>query len=379
MNKVVPLTFYLCVLISVSHVLNAQEKIGIGTSSPAFLLDVQGYPSSTLLTNLNSKVNYVGALDIKAIEGTSVTSAGYGIGGKFTGGSRGLDILGMGGSSTGAVYGTYSNATGTAGAHYGVYGLATGGVFNFGVYGYANGGIGNYGIFGYNTNLAGYAGYFTGRGHFTEELRADKNLLVDDNLGIGTLTPTTRLQVVGGNDASYTTHGFIQTGTTASWNIVIDDNEILGRNNGAENELFIQRDGGDLILCALELGSVGIGLLAGTSIPTGYMLAVDGKIVSEELRIQNSDNWPDYVFSDHYPLMPLEDLKRSIAEHKHLPNIPSATVVASEGILIGDMQKKMMEKIEELTLYVIDLHEMIRKQQEEIEQQKAEIRLLSGK
>ncbi len=141
--------------------------------------------------------------------------------------------------------------------------------------------------------------------------------------------------------------------------------------------MFIQRDGGDVILCALELGSVGIGVTAGAFIPAGYMFAVDGKIISEELRIQNSNNWPDYVFSNEYKLMPLDVLKKSIDMHKHLPNIPSAAVVEQEGILIGDMQKRMMEKIEELTLYIIELHEMILQQQGEIEKLKTEVQVAS--
>jgi len=198
-------------------------------------------------------------------------------------------------------------------------------------------------------------------------------MIVDDNIGVGTISPTTKLHIIDGSDASYSTHGFIQNGLSSGWNMVIDENEILARSNGLENEMFIQRDGGDLLLCALELGSVGVGLTAGVSIPTGYMFAVDGKIISEELRIQNSDNWPDYVFSDEYDLMPLEELKKSIERNNHLPNIPSAVVVRQDGILIGDMQKRMMEKIEELTLYILEMHEVNKKQQVEIEQLKSAI------
>ncbi|HSF88171.1 MAG TPA: hypothetical protein VLA46_02075, partial [Saprospiraceae bacterium] len=217
-----------------------------------------------------------------------------------------------------------------------------------------------------NTNLAGYAGYFSGRGHFTEELRADKNMIVDEELGIGTLTPASKLHIIGGADAGLTTNGFAQFGTTASWNIVIDDNEILARNNGAGNDFLIQQDAGNILMCGLEQGKVGIGVQLAANLPTGYMLAVDGKIIGEEVRIQNSNNWPDYVFAEAYPLMPLDELKKTIAKHKHLPNIPSAAVIEAEGILIGDMQKRMMEKIEELTLYIIALHESNKQLQEEL-------------
>ncbi len=379
MKKLTELTTALYLICSLYSGLQGQHNIGIGTVAPAYLLDVQGDPGSTLLTNINSKVNYAGALDIKAIEGNSVTADGYGIGGRFTGGYRGIEGICQGGAYSGGTYGVYGFATGTAGTRYGIYGTATGGQYNIGLYGIVTGGSGNYGVYGSNLNLSGYAGYFNGRGYFSEELHAHKNMLVDDNLGIGTLTPETRLHIPAGNDASYTTNGFIQTGITNGWNMVIDDNEILARNNGAGNDMFIQRDGGDLLLCALELGAVGVGLTAGTSIPNGYIFAVDGKIISEELRIQNSNNWPDYVFSDQYALMPLDALKQSIRQNKHLPDIPSAETVEKDGILIGDMQKKMMEKIEQLTLYVIDLHETINEQEKEIEQQRTELEQLKNK
>ncbi len=91
-------------------------------------------------------------------------------------------------------------------------------------------------------------------------------------------------------------------------------------------------------------------------IATGYSLSVDGQIMCENLVMQNSTSWPDYVFENEYKLMPLEDLKKSISIHKHLPNIPSAAEIEKDGIHLAEMSKKMMEKIEELTLYIIDLN-----------------------
>jgi hypothetical protein len=100
---------------------------------------------------------------------------------------------------------------------------------------------------------------------------------------------------------------------------------------------------------------VGIGVTSGTSIPAGYLLAVDGKIISEELKVQLSGNWPDYVFNEKYKLLSFDELRKYIAINKHLPNIPRAAEVEKNGIEVGDMQKRMMEKIEELTLYVLEL------------------------
>ena len=90
-------------------------------------------------------------------------------------------------------------------------------------------------------------------------------------------------------------------------------------------------------------------------VPEGYSLSVDGKVICEGLRVSSSTNWPDYVFEKDYDLMPLDEVERSIEKNGHLPGIPSAEVVEEEGIDVGEMQRLMMEKIEELTLYVIDL------------------------
>ena len=144
-------------------------------------------------------------------------------------------------------------------------------------------------------------------------------------------------------------------------NLILDNNEILARDDGGPAPLYIQNDGGDVLLCSGELGGVGIGILSANSIPDGYLLAVDGKGIFEELRVEISGSWPDYVFQDDYSLKSLPELKKYIGENGHLPNIPNAKTIEEEGILLGDMQKRMMEKIEELSLYIIELEERLAK------------------
>ena len=89
------------------------------------------------------------------------------------------------------------------------------------------------------------------------------------------------------------------------------------------------------------------------------MLSVYGTIVATELVIIEDDHsdweWPDYVFDDGYNLLPLNELEQSIKNNKHLPGIPSAEEVSKNGLIISEMQAKLLQKIEELTLYVIDL------------------------
>lgn len=88
----------------------------------------------------------------------------------------------------------------------------------------------------------------------------------------------------------------------------------------------------------------------------GYKLSVNGKIICTEARVQLNASWPDYVFAKNYNLRSLNDLERYIRQNKHLPNIPSAAAIEKEkGFDLGDMQKRLLEKIEELTLYVIQI------------------------
>jgi hypothetical protein len=88
---------------------------------------------------------------------------------------------------------------------------------------------------------------------------------------------------------------------------------------------------------------------------TGYLLSVAGKIMCTELRVQNTSAWPDYVFADDYKLQTIDELEQHIKDKGHLPGVPSAVEVEQNGIAVGEMQHVMMEKIEELTLYIIEL------------------------
>ena len=96
-------------------------------------------------------------------------------------------------------------------------------------------------------------------------------------------------------------------------------------------------------------GNVGIG----TTTPS-EKLAVNGTITAKEVKV-TSIGWPDHVFHAGYDLMPLPVVERYIAEHQHLPGVPSAEEVAVEGLSLGETQALLLQKIEELTLYVIDL------------------------
>ncbi len=112
--------------------------------------------------------------------------------------------------------------------------------------------------------------------------------------------------------------------------------------------------------------------IATTAAATGYALSVNGKIACEEVLVQDATSWPDYVFDHNYDLMSLDEVENHIIENKHLPGIPPAAEVEENGFNISDMQKRVLEKVEELTLYTIQQGKMIKELQEKVKALKAE-------
>lgn len=101
---------------------------------------------------------------------------------------------------------------------------------------------------------------------------------------------------------------------------------------------------------------------------TGYIASIGGKLIAEEVRVELEANWPDYVFGKDYKLLPLEDLETKINADKHLPGIPSAGEMKESGIMLGEMQTKTMEKVEENTLYIIQLNNKIKQLEKVIDE-----------
>ena len=100
--------------------------------------------------------------------------------------------------------------------------------------------------------------------------------------------------------------------------------------------------------------------VGGTQGATGFVASINGKLIATEIRVQPTANWPDYVFGKDHNLMSLEALEASINANKHLPGIPSAAEVKDNGIMVGEMQTKAMEKIEENTLYILQLNNKLK-------------------
>lgn len=121
-------------------------------------------------------------------------------------------------------------------------------------------------------------------------------------------------------------------------------------------------------------GNVGIGTLS-----TGtHKLAVEGSIGARLVKVE-ATSWPDYVFEKEYILSSLEDLERFILLNKHLPEIPSAKEVVEEGIDLGAMNSKLLQKIEELTLYLIEQNKQLKAQLSRVSKLEKELRGLKMK
>lgn len=129
--------------------------------------------------------------------------------------------------------------------------------------------------------------------------------------------------------------------------------EILLLNRGGDFTGGVRVDGPGLIVGNMA------SLTADPADIVDHELAVAGSIIAEEVVVRLQVNWPDYVFSENHQQPTLEEVETFIDKNKHLPGIPSAQEVANDGIEVGDMQVKMMEKIEELYLHIIDMNKQV--------------------
>jgi len=116
-------------------------------------------------------------------------------------------------------------------------------------------------------------------------------------------------------------------------------------------------------LTVLGNGKIGIG----TTTPD-ELLTVNGIIHAKEIKVDLTGALADFVFDPSYNLMPLTEVEQFVKTNKHLPEIPSAAEVQTNGMNLGDMQNKLLQKIEELTLYVIEQQKLLENQNIKIEQ-----------
>ena len=237
-------------------------------------------------------------------------------------------------TSTSSLYGLNSSATNRNGNVYGIYSTVTG------------------------VTGKKWSGYFTG----------GDVAIMSGNTGIGVNDPKGILQVRGTLDNSWiyfspnagtsTTTKYkpkVNYGLAFTWNYSGGHGESIinySTETGSSPRLdFTSYNGTDLTTeMTLKGGSLGIGT---SVIPTDFKLAVAGKIIAEEVVVKLQSAWPDFVFHQDYQLKPLHEVEQFVRTNKHLPGIPSAAQVEEKGLSMGEMQNKLLLKIEELTLYII--------------------------
>lgn len=158
---------------------------------------------------------------------------------------------------------------------------------------------------------------------------------------------TTQLYFGGWDDSKIKyREAFYEEGAWSNWITLLDSkNNIQSAGN-----LFVNGNGNSFIS-----GNLGIGTLD----PKGYKLAVAGNMIAESIKVKLQNAWPDYVFSKSYLLPTLQETEKHIKENGHLPGIPSANEVKTNGIDLGEMNAKLLQKIEELTLHLIEKDKQI--------------------
>ncbi|MFL9483215.1 hypothetical protein ACI6Q2_10605 [Chitinophagaceae bacterium LWZ2-11] len=224
----------------------------------------------------------------------------------------------------------------------------------------------------------------------SNDLLVSGNARFAGNVGVGTISPGSKLHVTSGGISesnvlikvggisetpnSYT--GLLLGGAgNADYRfkggiVFVPDGTSYG--NGSLRFLVNNAPGegsaslADAQMCISSSGNVGIGI--GTSSPT-EKLSVNGNIRSKKITV-TQQNWPDYVFDSSYTLQPLSHIEQFIKDNKHLPDVPSAKEVADKGLDLGDNQAMLLKKIEELTLYMIEM----KKENEEMKKEIKELK-----
>lgn len=210
-------------------------------------------------------------------------------------------------------------------------------------------------------------GYIAGR----NDLVQDKFLISSNGssyfnggkVGIGTKSPSADLHVVGNLATTdrINAREYIAVDRNSSYRVAMNgqtDGYIAGRNDAVEQKFLIHSNGNSYF----NGGNLLIGKTSQAN--SAYKLDVAGPIRANEIVVNTTG--ADYVFEADYPLKTLDETKAFIRENGHLPGIPSAEDMQENGMSVGELNTKLLEKVEELTLYLIQQDEKLQEQQKMI-------------
>ena len=176
--------------------------------------------------------------------------------------------------------------------------------------------------------------------------------------GIGTTSPQEKLDVAGNLNVRGKLKMQVPASSQPIAGLSIDVTSFATVANAANSFYFRVQDIGAAYTPFMVRGD-GAVCVGGTRVASGAKLSVNGQMYAEQVNVQLNANWPDYVFSKQYQLAPLSEIDQYIQENSHLPGIPSAFELKEKGLDVADMQTKQMQKIEELTLYIIEQQKLI--------------------
>jgi len=178
----------------------------------------------------------------------------------------------------------------------------------------------------------------------------------DGKVGIGLKDPDNRLDVLQPFTTSTSTTLFVgqrhsDGAATGRYGLGLQFEHIDASNTGKKAHMTMWYANQPIkVISFSNLGNVGIG----TTSPDAR-LAVNGDIHAKEVRVDLNIPAPDYVFENDYKLMPLAELETYLRQNKHLPEIPSAKTMEEKGVELKEMNMLLLKKVEELTLYLLEM------------------------
>ncbi len=369
-------------------------KMGIGTASPRAMLHVNNGDNSygSILANAN-EANF--SLYTKTLKTQPANIESFRLGMKYDTNENNGFISFYRGSNSGDGYLGFSTSgkeriridkAGNVGV-----GTATPGA-KFDVKGGLIAGDGNWGVItvnGKEKNDWAFNAHSDGKSFHirtqTNTSTANSRIIMSmdrltGNVGVNNLTPKSKFHVRTGTSGAKphgysdltiedSSHGMISVLTPNNkkgyFGFADPEDDYVGgmEYEHAEDRLIFRTNNHAYDLVLNKDGNLGIG----TTNTKGFKLGVNGKIAATEVKVATYSNWADFVFKKDYNLPTLSEVENHIKENGHLANIPSAAKVKKDGFFLGEMDAKLLQKIEELTLYTIQQEKDLKNQEKELE------------
>jgi hypothetical protein len=154
----------------------------------------------------------------------------------------------------------------------------------------------------------------------------------------------------------------LMLGYTGSSHCVLINSTDMNLYGGCQLAVYGKIGAGSISTTSMVINSTGIASLNdAASVSHGYLLSVDGKIGAREVNVSLASPFPDYVFKPEYKLLSLSEVERHIRQRGQLPEMPSAEQVKNDGLDVAKTTTLLVQKIEELTLYLIELNKKVEK------------------